>query len=573
MKNNLDTIRHSAAHLLAAAVKNLYPKTSLGIGPVIENGFYYDFDSTHTFSEDDFLKLEKTVNRTIKEKVPFQRIEKNISDALTIINQQKDPYKKELILDLKRKGEKKVYFYKPGGFIDLCTGPHVKNTGEIGVVKLLSVAGAYWKGNENNKMLQRIYGTAWNTKNELEVYLKNLEEIKKRNHKKIGHELELFTFLPVAPGMPFWYPKGFTLIEQLKKFVRDINKKNNYREISTPLLAKKEVWETSGHWNLFKKNMFVFKQENQTYSLKPMNCPQTLLLFNTKKHSYKELPLKLSDLDIIHRFEESGTLNGLFRVRELSQDDAHILCTPEQIEEVVEELLDIVDYTYSIFGFKPSFFLANKPDKALGDAKNWALAEAKLKKILERKDIEYKLKEGEGSFYGPKADLHIDDALGRNWQLATIQLDYQMPKRFNSKYTDKNGREQQIVMVHRAILGAFERFLGILIEHYNGAFPTWLSPVQVVIIPIADRHVAHAEKIGKYLTQENIRVEVNSRSETMQARLRDAELQKVPYMIILGDKEKVRNKLSVRSRKKGEEGVKSIESFVQQLDKEISEYK
>ena len=573
MKNNLDTIRHSAAHLLAAAVKNLYPKTSLGIGPVIENGFYYDFDSTHTFSEDDFLKLEKTVNRTIKEKVPFQRIEKNISDALTIINQQKEPYKKELILDLKRKGEKKVSFYKTGGFIDLCTGPHVKNTGEIGVVKLLSVAGAYWKGNENNKMLQRIYGTAWNTKNELEVYLKNLEEIKKRDHKKIGTELELFTFLPVAPGMPFWYPKGFTLIEQLKKFVRDINKKYNYREISTPLLAKKEVWETSGHWKLFKKNMFVFKQENQTYSLKPMNCPQTLLLFNTKKHSYKELPLKLSDLDIIHRFEESGTLNGLFRVRELSQDDAHVLCTPEQIEEVVEELFDIVNYTYAIFGFKPSFFLASKPDKALGDAKNWALAEAKLKDILERKKIEYKLKEGEGSFYGPKVDLHIDDALGRNWQLATIQLDYQMPKRFNSKYTDKNGREQQIVMVHRAILGAFERFLGILIEHYNGAFPTWLSPVQVVIIPIADRHVEYAEKIEKYFTQKNIRVEVNSRSETMQARLRDAELQKVPYMIILGDKEKVRNKLSVRSRKKGDEGVKSMEAFVQQLDKEISEYK
>ncbi|OGY26313.1 MAG: threonine--tRNA ligase [Candidatus Woykebacteria bacterium RBG_16_43_9] len=573
MNKDLDTMRHSAAHLLAAAVKRLYPKTSLGIGPVIEDGFYYDFDSSHNFSTDDFSKIEKEIENLKKKKITFQRTEEKIDEATKLVKKVKEPYKEKLIGDLKKQGEKKASFYKTGEFIDLCAGPHVKHSGEIGEVKLLSVAGAYWRGNEKNKMLQRIYGTAWRTKKDLGDYLNRLEEAKNRDHKKLGAQLGLFTFLPVAPGMPFWYPKGFAVLEVLKKYVRAVNKKFGYKEISTPQLAKKAVWETSGHWKLFREDMFAFNLERQTYALKPMNCPPTLLLYNTQQHSYRDLPLKLSDLDLIHRYEDSGTLNGLLRVRELSQDDAHIFCTEDQIESSIGELLDMAHEIYKTFGFSPKFYLATRPQKALGDTKPWKRAESALEKVLKGKKVNYSLKEGEGSFYGPKIDLHIEDALERDWQLATIQLDLQMPKRFSASYTDAKGKEQTPIMIHRAILGSFERFLGILIEHYAGLLPIWLSPVQIKIIPIAERHVVYAEKVSKEFSANDIRVEVDDRSETMQAKIRDAQIQKFPYMIIVGDKERVQKKVSVRSRTKGDEGTTTVNQFVDRINKEVEQSK
>ncbi len=573
MNKDLSIMRHSAAHLIAAAVKKLYPKARLGIGPIIENGFYYDFDLQHKLNSDDFSAIENEVENLKGQNIPFEKIEKPISEAIKLAKKLHEPYKVELIRDLEKQGEKKVSFFKTGDFVDLCTGPHVKHSGLVDEIKLLSVAGAYWRGSEKNKMLQRIYGTAWPSEKELDNYLERLEEAKKRDHKKIGAQLGLFTFLPAAPGMPFWYPKGFSLIYQLKDFIRKINKKYRYQEISTPLLAKKDVWETSGHWKLFKEDMFTLDLGKQTYALKPMNCPETLLLYNTTLHSYRDLPIKFSDLDMLHRYEESGTLHGLFRVRELSQDDAHAICTPDQVSSVIEEMVDMAGEIYKVFGFTPKFYLATRPEKALGDPKIWKKAEADLEKILKKKKLAYKVKEKEGSFYGPKIDLHIDDALGRDWQLATIQLDYEMPKRFDSVYTDQNGKNQTPAVIHRAILGSFERFVGILIENYSGAFPTWLAPIQIKIIPIAERHTSYANELGQKLINDGLRAEIDVRNETMQAKIRDAQVQKIPYMLVVGDKEKVQRKVSIRSREKGDEGIASISSFVIRIKREIDDLK
>jgi threonyl-tRNA synthetase len=571
MSKDLSKMRHSAAHLLAAVVKLLYLGTSLGIGPVIEDGFYYDFDSPHKFSSDDFLKIEKEIERLKNEQIPFERTEQKIEEAGRFVRKTKEPYKMELISDLRKEGAKKVSFYRTGDFVDLCTGPHVKHSGQIGQVKLLSVAGAYWKGDEKNKMLQRIYGTAWSTESQLHDYLKRREDASKRDHKKLGAELGLFTFLPVSPGMPFWYPKGLTILETLKTYIRAVNKKYGYREISTPQLAKKEVWETSGHWQLFKEDMFTFDLGNQTYALKPMNCPQTLLLYNTNQRSYRDLPLKLSTLDLVHRNEDSGTLNGLFRVRELSQDDAHVFCSEDQIADSVGELIDMAYEIYDTFGFNPKFYLATKPQKALGETKLWNKAESILERVLQEKKVTFDFKKGEGSFYGPKIDLHIEDALKRDWQLATLQLDFQMAKRFSSSYTDSNGKKRTPIMIHRAILGSFERFLGILIEHYAGSFPVWLSPTQATLIPIAQRHVNYANELSRELSKNGIRVEVDDRSETMQARIRDAQVQKIPYMLIVGDKEQVQKKISVRSLKKGDEGSARANQFIERIRKEADQ--
>lgn len=573
MKNGLETMRHSAAHLLAAAVKNLYPKTSLGIGPMIVDGFYYDFDSNHKFTEDDFKKIEKEIWDLKARKIPFKKIERGINSALTLTKKLKEPYKTQIILDLKKQREKSVTFYKTDDFIDLCKGPHVEHSGLVGEVKLLSVAGAYWLGDEKNKMLQRIYGTAWTTKDDLKSYLERIDEAKKRDHKKIGLQLGLFTFLPESPGMPYWYPKGFLLLDQLRNYIRNINKKYGYREISTPQLAKSSVWETSGHWELFHENMFYFEVDKQSYALKPMNCPQTILLYNTTQHSYKELPLKLSDLDQLHRYEDSGTLNGLFRVREMSQDDAHIFSTEEGVSTVVGELLGMVHEVYETFGFDPKIYLSTKPSKALGNEATWKKASALLEKALKDHKVGYEINEGEGSFYGPKIDLHIEDSLGRDWQLATIQLDMQMPARFKAKYTDNNGKVQTPLIIHRAILGSLERFLGILIEHHAGKLPLWLSPIQVKAIPIAERHVDYANLIVKTLSEENIRAEIDDRNETMGSKLRDAQLQKIPYMLIIGDKEQVQKSVSIRSREKGDEGVTTINKLVKRLKMEIKKLK
>lgn len=583
------TLRHSAAHLLAAAIEKLWPKTKFGIGPVTSDGFYYDFDLPVKLTEENLVKIEQEMEELKRKDLQFERLEVPINKAIKMEAKRGQVYKSELLKQIKETGDtradqgveikqsnkpkeevKSVSYYKTGDFLDLCTGPHVKATQEIGHFKLLNIAGAYWRGSEKNKMLTRIYGVVWETKDELNKYLRNLEEAKKRDHKRIGSELELFTFLPQAPGMPFWYPKGLSILQQLKDFIRSINTKYGFQEISTPLLAKKEVWETSGHWKLFREDMFVFDIAKQTYALKPMNCPETLLLYNTKHHSYKELPLKYSDLDIVHRYEESGTLNGLLRVREFSQDDAHIILTPDQIEESVGETIEMAKEVFDRFDFKPTFYLATKPDKALGDTATWREAEQHLENALKAKKVEHFLKPKDGAFYGPKIDLHIDDSLGRNWQLATIQLDFSMPKSFKATYIDAKGQKSTPIMIHRAILGSFERFIAILIEHYGGAFPLWLSPIQILIIPINERNATFALSIKDSLLKENLRAQTDTRSETMQARIRDAEMQKIPYMLIVGDKERAQKKVSVRSLATGDEGTFILEEFITRLQKEIT---
>ncbi|MEX0616763.1 MAG: threonine--tRNA ligase [Candidatus Woykebacteria bacterium] len=569
MKYPLETIRHSSAHVMASAVKNLFPGTKLGIGPRIENGFYYDFDTNHRFSEEDFEKIEKEMLKIKTQKLEFERSEKSVDEAIKFSEKLPEPYKAELIENLKDQGEKKVSFYKTGDFVDLCRGPHVKNSAEIGEFKLLSVAGAYWKGSEKNKMLQRIYGTTWNTKNELNDYLEKLSGAKRRDHKKLGQELSLFTFLPEAPGMPFWYPKGLIIVNELKSYIRELNSKFGYEEISTPLLAKKSVWETSGHWNLFRDNMFTFDLEEQTYALKPMNCPETLLLYNTKQYSYKDLPVKWADLDPLHRYEESGTLHGLFRVRGLSQDDAHVFCEEDKIGEAVSEIIEMAKIVFKTFDLKPTFYLSTRPDKALGTPKTWERAEKSLKEVLEKQKVNFGIKEKDGAFYGPKIDLHVEDSLGRDWQLSTIQLDFQMPERFSATYIDDSGNKKTPVLIHKALFGSLERFLGILIEHIEARFPIWLSPVQTKVLPIAERHADYASQVVEKLREEKIRAETDSGNETLQSRIRNAELQKIPYILVVGDKEQVTKKISVRKRGSKDLTSEDLVDFIRQVKKQI----
>ena len=563
--DKLEKMRHSCAHLLAAAVVKLWPQTKLGIGPAIEDGFYYDFDFKTSISEDDLQKIEKEMKNIQKTWKGFGRIEKTISEAKKLEKNQ--PYKLDLINEF-GKSASKVSFYKSGDFVDLCKGGHVETAKEIGPFKLLSVAGAYWRGSEKNPMLTRIYGVCFASQKELEEYLAKIEEAKKRDHKRLGQELSLFSFLPQSPGMPYWYPKGFTLLSLIRELIRKLNRKYGYLEISTPLLAKKEVWETSGHWSLFRENMFTFDMDGQTYVLKPMNCPQTLLFYKTKQFSYRDLPLKLSDLDTLHRYEESGTLNGLFRVRELSQDDAHVICEAEQAESIIEEVVIMAKILYEIFDLTPNLYISTRPDKALGSISEWKKAESILEKVLIKMGINFEVKSKEGSFYGPKIDFHVKDSLGRDWQLATTQLDIQMPKLFKATYTDKNGKETTPIMVHRAILGSLERFIGILIEHYGGAFPTWLSPTQVIVLPITDRNLNYGQKVVDILITKGARAELDSRSETLQSKIRNAQLQKIPYMLVVGDKEQVQNKVSIRHRERGDEGSKKIDAFIQDLEEE-----
>ena len=563
--DKLEKMRHSCAHLLAAAVVKLWPKTKLGIGPAIEDGFYYDFDFKTSISEDDLQKIEKEMKNIQKTWKGFGRIEKTISEAKKLEKNQ--PYKLDLINEF-GKSASKVSFYKSGDFVDLCKGGHVETAKEIGPFKLLSVAGAYWRGSEKNPMLTRIYGVCFASQKELEEYLAKIEEAKKRDHKRLGQELSLFSFLPQSPGMPYWYPKGFTLLLLIRGLIRKLNRKHGYLEISTPLLAKKEVWETSGHWSLFRENMFTFDMDGQTYALKPMNCPQTLLFYKTKQFSYRDLPMKLSDLDTLHRYEESGTLNGLFRVRELSQDDAHVICEAEQAESIIEEVVIMAKILYEIFDLTPNLYISTRPDKALGSISEWKKAESILEKVLRKMGINFGVKSKEGSFYGPKIDFHVKDSLGRDWQLATTQLDIQMPKLFKATYIDKNGKETTPIMVHRAILGSLERFIGILIEHYGGAFPTWLSPTQVIVLPITDRNLNYGQKVVDILITKGARAELDSRSETLQSKIRNAQLQKIPYMLVVGDKEQVQNKVSIRHRERGDEGSKKIDAFIQDLEEE-----
>ena len=592
MKNDLTTMRHSTAHILAAAVAQLWPKTKFGIGPVIENGFYYDFDFPEKISEEDLQKIEKKMQELKGENLPFERSEMEIEKALKFENKRGQNYKAELIEQIKKTGGtaledeetpsklqaekkevKKVSYYKLGNFIDLCRGPHVDSTSDIGYFKLLNIAGAYWRGSENNPMLTRIYGTVWPTEKELKDHIWQLEEAKRRDHKKIGTELELFMFHETSPGMPYWLPKGLAIFNELISFWRKYHQTAGYQEISSPLISTKGLWETSGHWKFYKDEMFLIPvDKNTTYGVKPMNCPNAMVVFGSKTRSYKDLPLRLSDTDVLHRFEKSGTLNGLLRTRRFQQDDAHIFITEGQIGEEYSEVLRIADYFYSIFDLKYRLRLGTRPEKFLGEKKAWDKAEGTLKQILEKFGKEYLILEGDGAFYGPKIDILVKDALGREWQTGTIQLDFQLPGRFELKYIDNDGGSKTPVVIHRVIYGSFERFIGILIEHYNGAFPIWLSPVQAMIIPIAERHTSYAEDLKGKLIEAGARAEVDSRSETMQAKIRDAQVKKIPYMLVVGDREQVQNKVAVRSRDKGDEGSIATSDFINRLKREVEEY-
>ena len=567
-ENKLEEMRHSCAHLMAAAILKLFPSAKPTIGPTIENGFYYDFDNL-SISDSDFPKIEKEMQSLVKSWSSFEKIEVTYEEAKKTFKD--NPYKLELIEELQKKGEK-ITLYESGKFLDLCRGGHTQNTKEIKFFKLLSVAGAYWKDSEKNKMLTRVYGTAFPTQKELDNYINLQEETKKRDHKKLGPLLELFLFHETAPGMPYWLPKGLILLNELINFWRDEHLKRDYKEIKSPLINKKSLYETSGHWDHYKENMFISEtEEKETYCLKPMNCPNAMIVFDSKTRSYKDLPLRLSDTDTLHRYEKSGTLNGLLRVREFSQDDAHIFIEEGQIKDEYEKLFEITNHFYSIFGLKYKFRLGTRPENYMGDKKVWNKAEKELKKILENSGKEYSILEGDGAFYGPKIDILMNDSLGREWQMGTMQLDFQIPLRFDLKYSAEDGTQKTPVVIHRVIYGSLERFIGILIEHFAGNFPTWLTPVQVKVLPITEKHLVYAKKVGDKLKEEGIRVEVDERNERLQAKIRDAQLEKVAYMLIVGDREEKERTVAERGRSGKDYGAQPLDKFIEDIKKEIKE--
>jgi len=572
-EENLLKMRHSAEHVLHLAMTDLFPGLKRAMGPATPEGFYFDFDYEGKIIEADFPKIEKRMQEIIKADLPFVRQEITLEKAKEMFKD--NPYKLDWVDQIEKKGQKATVYWtgepgKEGSDVDLCKGPHVESTGKVGPFKLLSVAGAYWHGDEKNKMLTRIYGTSFPTQQELDEYLKMLEEAKKRDHKKLGPALNLFMFHETSPGMPYWLPKGVVVYNELIKFWREEHQKRNYKEIVSPLLNKKDLYVTSGHWEHYVKNMFVAQtEEKETYGVKAMNCPNAMVVYAKDLHSYKELPLRLSDTDTLHRYERSGTLNGLFRVREFRQDDAHIFVTEEQIKEEYKRIFEIVELFYSIFNIPYSFRLGTRPDDFMGDAKTWEAAEKELKEILDESGKKYTVLEKDGAFYGPKIDILMKDSIGREWQMGTIQLDFQIPRNFKLIYIDNAGKEKTPVVIHRVIYGSLERFMGILIEHFAGAFPIWLSPVQIVILPIADRHNDSANKADEELKSAGIRSEIDFRGERLQAKIRDATLQKVPYMGIIGDKEVENKTISIRTREGIDLGPIEISKFLQKIKEEI----
>ena len=563
---------HTTSHILAQAAKRLFPNIKLAIGPAIDNGFYYDFDVEKPFSEEDLQKLEAEMKKIIKEDLEIKRFSLSREEAIKLMKERKEDYKIELIEELPE-GEE-ISFYEQGEFVDLCAGPHLMSTGKIKAIKLLSSSGAYWRGDEHNKMLQRIYGISYPKASELEAYLNMLEEAKKRDHRKLGKELELFFFDETAPGMAYWLPKGFTMLNTLIEFWRKEHKKRGYQEFSGPQLNSSELWKTSGHWEHYKEDMFVLTDsDGKEQALKPMNCPNSIKIYASKLRSYKDLPLRFNDVDVIHRNEKSGQLNGLFRVRMFRQDDSHNYITEEQIGSEIKSIIEIADKMYGIFGLEYKLTLSTRPDDFMGEIETWNKAEADLRKVLDELcgENNYKINEGDGAFYGPKIDIKMKDCIGREWQMGTVQLDFQLPQRFNLSYIDSEGNKKTPIMVHRAIFGSFERFLGILTEHFAGVFPLWLSPVQVKVMTIADAHNEYANKVRDVLEEAGIRVELDERSEKIGYKIREAQLQKVPYMLILGDKEVEKNKVGVRERKAGDLGQMDLNEFVEKVKKEIED--
>ena len=574
---NLETLRHSTSHVLAAAVKNLYPDVKFGIGPAIENGFYYDFDfGDQKISDEDLPKIEEEMKKILAENLSFVRKEISVGEGREIFADQ--PYKLELLGDNKvfGNGSQLPSTYKVKGFTDLCKGPHLKNTSQIKCFKLTHLAGAYWKGSEKNPMLTRIYGTAFETQKELDEYLKLQEEAKKRDHRKIGKELDLFSFHPEATGDVFWHPKGYTIFKELSKYWREIHDRENYVEVRTPEILTREIWDQSGHTQNFLHKMYrVLSPETEEWDLaiKPMNCDGGMLIYRARPHSYKEFPLKMGELGVVHRYESSGETHGLMRVREFTQDDAHIYCTPEQVKDELKKVIDLCFEIYETCGLEISRIeLSTRPENSIGSDEVWKRAETIMREVLKEKKVAHQINEGDGAFYGPKFDFHLKDSVGRTWQCGTIQLDFAQPENFDLEYVTEKGAKERPVMIHRTIYGSLERFLGILIEHYAGAFPVWLAPVQVVVIPIAERHNKYAKSVVSAFARPglaHIRGQIDDREETMQAKIRDAQLQKIPYMLIVGDKEEKAGTVSERGRSGKDYGQIKIDDFIVNIKKEI----
>ncbi len=561
-------LRHTASHILAQAVKHLYPETKLAIGPAIRDGFYYDFDRETPFTEDDLAALEVEMHKIIKSNLKLERFTLPRSEAIALMEKQEEPYKIELIRDLPE--EEELSFFRQGDYVDLCAGPHVTYTSAVKAIKLLSVAGAYWRGSEKNKMLSRIYGTAFAAKPDLDLYLERIEEAKRRDHRKLGKELGIFTIMDEGPGFPFFLPNGMILKNTLIDYWREIHTREGYLEISTPIMLNRALWETSGHWDHYKENMYTTVIDETDFAVKPMNCPGGMLVYKMEPHSYRDLPMKVGELGLVHRHEKSGALHGLMRVRCFTQDDAHIFMTREQIPEQIKGVVRLIDEVYAKFGFKYHVELSTMPEDHLGDIADWEMATDGLRRALDDLGMPYVVNEGDGAFYGPKIDFHLEDSIGRTWQCGTIQLDFQLPMRFEAEYIGADGQRHQPIMIHRVAFGSIERFIGILIEHYAGKFPTWLSPLQVRVLPITDRNAAYAEEVAAELKAAGVRVETDVRPEKIGYKVRDAQMKKIPYMLILGDKEQEDRTLSIRKRDEKENSSASLSEFVGAIKEEIA---
>ena len=563
------TLRHTASHILAQAVKRLWPEAKLAIGPAIDKGFYYDIDMEHTLTPEDLGKIEKEMSRIVKENLPITKSVMSRQEAIEFFKSKNEDYKVELIEDLPE--DAVISCYAQGDFIDLCAGPHVASTGKVKAFKLQSIAGAYWRGDEKNKMLQRIYGTAFEKKEELDAYLHMLEEAAKRDHRKLGKELGLFVIKEEGPGFPFFLPKGMALRNELENFWREVHHDFEYDEIRTPIILNKQLWETSGHWEHYRENMYTTIIDDEEYAIKPMNCPGGILVYQNEMHSYRDLPLRYAELGLVHRHELSGALHGLFRVRAFTQDDAHVFMLPEQMQSELMKVIELFDRIYSQFGLKYHVELSTKPDNAMGDDAIWEQATDALRNAIEAKGIPYVINPGDGAFYGPKLDYHIEDSLGRTWQCGTIQLDMNLPERFNVEYIGEDGQKHRTIMIHRACFGSMERFIGILTEHYAGAFPTWMAPVQVKVLPISEKHVEYANQLAKQMRHDYVRVEVDDRNEKIGYKIRQAQMEKVPYMLVVGDKEMEDNSVNVRKHGGDELGTVPFDEFFNSIKIEIKE--
>ncbi|MEG2521915.1 MAG: threonine--tRNA ligase [Anaerovoracaceae bacterium] len=565
--------RHTTSHILAEAVKNIWPDAKLAIGPAIDNGFYYDFDLDHKFTDDDLKVIEKEMKKIIKAGKPLEKYELSREEAIKVMKEKGEDYKVELIEDLPE--DEILSFYKQGDFFDLCAGPHMEKTSNIKAVKLTSVAGAYWRGDSDKKMLQRIYGTSFPSQVELDEYLKKIEEAKKRDHRKIGKEMDLFAIYEEGPGFPFFMPKGMVLRNELERFWREIHKLNGYEEIKTPLILNEDLWHTSGHWDNYKDNMYFTKIDGEDYAIKPMNCPGSMLAYKRKMYSYRDFPMRIGELGQVHRHELSGALHGLMRVRTFTQDDAHIFMLPEQIKDEIKGVIKLIDYVYSeIFGFKYHIELSTRPEKKyIGTIELWDKATDALREAMEEEGLEYIINEGDGAFYGPKLDFHLEDSIGRTWQCGTIQLDYMMPERFDLTYVGSDGEKHRPVMIHRVIFGSIERFIGIITEHYAGKFPLWLAPVQVKLLTVAEAFEPYAEEIAAKLQQAGIRVELDTRNEKIGYKLREARNERVTYIGIIGEREAEAKTLTLRHNVEGELGEMNVDEFVQKLINDIKDKK